>query len=272
MRPAMLLVLSAALGFFSGPGAAKDETRLLGYEAIPSAQLALDLDGADYAQRAELTDAVHTALVADVIRATGLDPATATTELTPGGYLLRTNASLQTEIFADEAQAARLAAALGYVLRQWSVLVTALAEEGGDTGYVVVNFPEDVLTPALAQSFFEAAVAEDAGLGGGYTAFGDAMIFLNMRDADGAPYSGLDDIAFAARLGLAAGRFPGADLGVAGAGLAYARFVANDWDASPEGEDYAALLADPELMAALDALRRRHDALVVEKATGFGWR
>lgn len=272
MTAAPLRLLAAAAFALGAACPAAAGTRLLSYEAIPSAQVDLDLSGATYSQRAELTLAVHDALVASIIRASGLDPADAVTELTPGGYLLETNASLQTEIVATDAEAERLAAALGYVFRQWSVLVTALDEPAGDTAFVAVGFPEGTLTPEAAQGFFEAAAAVDEGLGGGYTAFGDAMIFLNVRDAEHEPYSGLEDVEFAAKLGLAAGRHAGGALAVEAAGYADASFVSADWDEGPDGEDYAALIADPAVVAALDALRAAHDALVASKAEAFGWR
>ncbi len=261
----------AATMVAAGSAAAQEQLHLLSYEAIPSAQMTLDLDGATYAQRAELTAAVRDALSPQIFTAVGVDPDTIDTDLTPGGFLLQTNASLQARGAFSEVEAARLAAAIGYVFRQWSVLVSRLDDLGGDTGYVVVGFAEDALTPELAQGFFEAAAAVHPGLGGGYTAFGDEMIFLNVRDAEHQPFSDLEDMMFAAGLGEAAGRFAEAPARVIGAGYAAAIFVGNDWDAAPGGEDYANALNDPELVAELDALRAVHTALVAEFAVRFGW-
>lgn len=269
MRFWLTTMLTAALA--ASACAAQEQVHLLSYEAIPSAQMALDMEAATYAQRAELTAAVRDALSPQIFVAVGVDPGDVETDLTPGGFLLRTNASLQARGTFSEVEAVRLAAALGYVYRQWSVLVSRLDDELGDTGYVVVGFPEDALTPERAQAFFEAAAAVEPGLGGGYTAFGDEMIFLNVRDAEHRPYSDLEDMMFAAGLGEAAGRFAEAPVRVVGAGHAAALFVGNDWDASPEGQDYAAALNDPELVAELDALRAVHSALVADFATRFGW-
>lgn len=266
-------IIGAALALAAGPLAAQEaRPQLLSYEALPSAQVALDLSEATYAQREEMTAAALESIAPDVIEAAGFDAADVETDLTPGGYLLNTNASLQARAAVSDAEATRMAAALGYVFRQWSVLVSELDEPGGGTAYVTVAFPEDALTPEAAQGFFEHAAAVHEGLGGGYTAFGDEMIFLNVRDGDGAPYSGLDDLRFAALLGQAAGDFPGAALTVAAAGEAQARFVGNDWEASPNGEDYASMLQDAELIAALDALRARHNALAERMGEAFGWR
>jgi len=272
---AMRRWLAAALlatGLAGGAGAQEAPVHLLSYEAIPSAQVALDLDAATYAQRAALTAAVRDDLAPRVLAAAGLAAAAVQTELTPGGYLLQTNASLQARGAMREDQAIRAAAALGYVFRQWSVLVSRLDDAEGDTGYVVLAFPDGALTPDLAQDFFAAAAAVDEGLGGGYTAFGDEMIFFNVRDGDHQPYSGLDDMAFAARLGQAAGRFGDAPVTVAAAGYARALFVDNDWEAAPDGEDYAAALDDAGLVAALDGLRAEHTALVEKMAGEFGWK
>jgi hypothetical protein len=262
---------AGALALAAWTGAAQEADVLLSYEAIPSVQIPLNLDAATYAQREALTQAALETIAPRVIAAAGVDPAGVETDLTPGGYLLKTNASLQARAAVDPATATRLAASLGYVFRQWSVLVTAFDAAEGGTAYVSVGFPEGALTAELAQDFFEAAAAVDQGLGGGYTAFGDDMLFLNVRDGEGAPYSGLDDIAFAARLGQAAGAF-GQGARVADAGRAEARFVENDWEAASDGEDYAATLADPALVAALDGLRAEHTALVERMGAAFGWR
>ncbi|MEO1092041.1 MAG: hypothetical protein AAFX81_15540 [Pseudomonadota bacterium] len=269
LAAAIAVVVSVGLASAS---AAQERAQLLSYEAIPSAQLALDLGNADYAQRAEFTAAALEEIAPKAIAAAGFDPALVETEMTPGGYLLETNASLQARAVMTDAEATRLAAALGYVFRQWSVLVSELDDDTGDTAYVTVTFPESTLTPEAAQAFFAHAAAVDDGLGGGYTAFGDAMIFLNVRDGDGAPYSGLEDPTFAARLGFAAGTFPDAALSVAAAGVAEARFVGNDWTASPNGEDYAATLDDPRLLQALDAARAEHTQLVETMGAALGWR
>jgi hypothetical protein len=260
-----------ALGAWIGAAAAQEADVLLSYEAIPSVQVPLNLDAATYAQREAVTQAALETIAPKVFAAAGVDPATVETDLTPGGYLLKTNASLQARAPVDQATATRLAAALGYVFRQWSVLVTTFDAAEGGTAYVSVGFPEGALTAEVAQAFFEAAAAVDQGLGGGYTAFGDDMLFLNVRDGEGKPYSGLDDIVFAARLGQAAGAF-GQGARVVDAGRAEARFVENDWDAASDGEDYAATLADPALVAALDGLRAEHTALVARMGAAFGWR
>ena len=264
----------AAMSLAAGARAQNEAPpQLLSYEAIPSVQLSLDLDASTYAQRAEATEAALETLVPAIAAAVSLDGAGLDSEVTPGGYLLKTNASLQTRGSLEDEGAERLAAALGYVFRQWSVLVSQPGDaEEGRTGYVVLGFPEGALTPALAQAFFAFAAQTHQGLGGGYTAFGDEMLFLNLRGEDGAPYSGLADLDFAARLGLAAGSFSGAQAKVVEAGRAEARLVGNDWDAAPGGEDYAAIIGDEDALAALDALRAEHDALILGFADRFGWR
>jgi hypothetical protein len=261
-----------ALLAWIGAAAAQEADVLLSYEAIPSVQVPLNLDAATYAQREAVTQAALETIAPRVFAAAGVDPAGVETDLTPGGYLLKTNASLQARAPVDQATATRLAAALGYVFRQWSVLVTTFDAAEGGTAYVSVGFPEGALTAEVAQAFFEAAAAVDQGLGGGYTAFGDDMLFLNVRDGEGRPYSGLEDIAFAARLGQAAGAFTQPPAQVVDAGRAEARFVENDWDAASDGENYAATLADPALVEKLDGLRAEHTALVERMAAEFGWR
>lgn len=257
------------------PAAASDPALLLSYEAIPSAQVELPrLDRASYAQRAEATAAVLDALVPEILVLMGVDPGKAETEMTPGGYLMETNASLQTRVSLPDAGADRLAAALGYVFRQYSVMVSHLGKPSGDTGYVAVAFRPGVLDAALAHRVFEAAAARDEGLGGGYTVFGDTMYFLNVRDSDGQPYSGLDDAGFAAGLKAVAADFAAEGALVASAGTADARFVGNDWDRQPMGGAYVELLGgrDSPEVRALDRLRERHTALVLKMADRYGWR
>lgn len=272
MRGVIAGLALAAAGWGAAAQTPDRLQHLVSYEAIPSAQIELNLDAATYAQREALTAEALETIAPRVAEAVGLDPADVETALTPGGYLLDTNASLQALALTSEQEAARLAAALGYVFRQWSVLVSRLDDESGETGYVSIRFPEGALNGEMAHAFFMAAADVDGGLGGGFTAFGDEMIFLNVRDGEHAPYSGLDDIAFAAMLGQAAGAFPDAELVVGGAGYAHAFFVDNDWETAPDGEDYAAALDDPALVTALDGLRAEHTALVERMGAAFGWR
>jgi hypothetical protein len=272
----IILARSVATAAMLASGAAAQDDGadvwLVSYEVIPSAQNDMKLETATYAEKAEVAAAALEAISPRVATAVGIDPTALETDLTPGGFLLQTNPSLQTRGAMAEDDAVRLAAALGYVFRQWSVLVSRPDNASGDTGYVSVAFPEDALTPEAAQAFFLAAAAADEGLGGGYTAFGDEMIFLNVRDADHQPYSGLEDVAFAAKLGAAAGGFDGAALSVAGAGYARALFVGNDWETAPNGEAYAATVGDAEALRALEALRIEHAALVERMGAEFGWR
>jgi hypothetical protein len=249
-----LLVFLGLLGLPVWPLAAQPVQRVF-YEALPADSGALA--AAPFAVRNALTARIAGELVPAVLRVLGHDPAAVTTELTVGGWQLHTNPLLHTALPLADAEADRLAAALGFVLRQDSVLVADLTQGDGRTGSVVVTLPR--LTPERAQRFFAHAAGVHAGLGGGYTAFGDAMLFLNVAGDDGAPYSGLPDGAFAEALDRAARTFPTARL--TSTGLADARFVGNDWKAAPDGEEYARRL-DPGTVAALRVLRDRHAALV----------
>jgi len=255
-RTLVVLVL-AGLPALPGPTAAAEPVQRLFYEAVPAAQEAGALADAPFAVRNGFAARTAGELVPAVLRALGHDPAEAVTELTVGGWRLRTNPSLHTALPLADAEADRLAAALGFVLRQDSVLVADLTQGDGRTGSVVVTLPR--LTPDRAQRFFAHAANVHAGLGGGYTAFGDVLLFLNVIGDDGTPVSGLPDTAFAAALARATRGFP--DARVTATGLADARFVSNDWTAAPDGEEYARRL-DPGTLATLRALRDRHTALL----------
>ncbi|AUW47606.1 hypothetical protein CUJ84_pRLN3000495 (plasmid) [Rhizobium leguminosarum] len=74
---------------------------------------------ASYDDRATFSAEVSKDIVPKIITASGIEAATLRTEVTPGGYRLKTNASLQTEGDLDDAAADRLAGSLGYVFRQY---------------------------------------------------------------------------------------------------------------------------------------------------------
>ena len=227
----MLRLLLLFLLVLPAPRAARaaDPTLLFSYEVTSAVGLDLPkLPQATYAERATFAGQVLDRLVPDVVRAVGLDPKRVKTEITPGGYLLKTNASLQSKTALGDAPADRFAAALGYVFRQSSVLVSDLADAKGGTGYVIVSMPKGTMNASLAQAFFAHAAEVDAGLGGGYTAFDDEMIFLNVRDRDGKPYSKLEDDVFEAAMRRAAASFDLVKAEVKDVGQARARFVGNN--------------------------------------------
>lgn len=262
-------------GLVAGTGAAAQPadapTLLFSYEAIALDLLGLEGDDASYEERAAFTREVAAGELPQILDLLEIPGESVMTEVTPGGYLLQTNASLQSSFEADDATADRFAAAVGYVFRQWSVLVTDFTPEGeGNTGYAVVTFADHPPTGEEAQEFFVHAASVNEGLGGGYTAFGHDLFFLNVTDENGNPYSGVDDETFIADLARAAESYAGQDATVSRSGRADARFIGNDWEASPNGEDYAencGAAAPPPasclgegMRAELDELRDAHEA------------
>jgi hypothetical protein len=259
---AAFVALMIAVG---SPALADTDTFLFSYEATPSAGFDLPkLPSATYEQRADFSAKMLAGIVPRIAEAVGIDPGGLASEVTPGGYLLKTNASLQTQVDLEDSQAERFAAALGYVFRQYSILVSSLDDGEGKTGYVMVAFPENTLNATVAQTFFEKAASVDKGLGGGYTAFGDNQIFLNVVDGEGKPYSGLDNEAFLAGLTKAAAEFGPPKPKIADSGTATARFIGNEWDKQPKGEAYLDILggADAETLKALDAIEADYAKLV----------
>lgn len=147
---------------------------LVSYRATPSAGFHLPrLSQSSYDDRATFSAEVSKDIVPKIITANGIDAATLRKEVTPGGYLLKTNASLQTVSDLDEAAANRLAGSLGYVFRQYRALTARLNDTTGKTGFVVVRFPQGSLNATVAQRFFEAADATKKVWSGGYAVFGD---------------------------------------------------------------------------------------------------
>lgn len=242
---------------------------LLSYEAIPSAQIALPkAKDAAYAQKEAVARTVADQLSPAILRAAGADSGTTRTEVYPGGYQAATDPALQTRVAVTPEQADRLAAALGYVLRQGSVLVSDLAAKDGDQFQVTLRFPARSLNAERAQAFFAKAGEADKGLSGGYSAFGDVMIFINLRGGDGKPYSGLDDDRFLAAMKQACEGFTGC--AVDASGKIRSKLVGNDWKVAPNGEGYAKLVAD--VLPELNRLRQRHTALIEDAAAKNGWK
>lgn len=243
------------------PAVAAEErpTLLFSYEVLNFDIHEIDPAKMPYAQRVELTEAARKAVLPEILSLLRIAPEAITTMLMPGGYKLETNASLQSSMELDNKAADLFAASLGYAFRQWSVLVTDFAPEGeGDTAYGVVTFTHPI-GATEADAFFRHAAKINPALGEGFTAFDEEMFFLNVTDAQGKPYSGVDDATFLADLAKAARSFTAERVQVTGSGRADARFVENDWKASPDGEDYARVLG-VELVNRLKPLRSRYDA------------
>ncbi|MGY5809014.1 hypothetical protein ACXHXG_14990 [Rhizobium sp. LEGMi198b] len=269
---AIVLPITIALASYS-PATAGQKV-LLSYEATPSS--GFDLPGlahASYDDRAAFSAEVLKQIVPKIISVNGIDPAGLETEVTPGGYLLKTNASLQTQGELDDLAADRLAGSFGYVFRQYSVLVSRLDDTSGKTGFVVVRFPKDTLNAAVAQKFFETADATKKGLGGGYTAFADEQIYLNVTNSEGKPYSGLDDATFLDGLKQAAASFADPKPEIATSGKATARFIGNDWAKSNQGEDYVGQLGGPnsDLVQKLRVIGKDYASLIAVSAEKNGW-
>jgi hypothetical protein len=249
---AMTLGLAAALGL----AACADQTAatpvtapvaptmLFSYEALTFKPFGFDEKKASYAQRAAVTEQVMEAELPKILDLLKIPADQVQTELTPGGYEMQTNASLQSAFETDPETASRFAAALGYAFRQWSVLITDFTPDGpGNTAFAVVTFKDHAPSGDEAQAFFEHAASVNKGLGGGYTAFGHDLFFLNIADSTGKAYSGLDDATFVAELTKAAESFTATPVSVTRSGRADARFVENDWDKAKTGQDYARILA-----------------------------
>jgi hypothetical protein len=242
-------------------------TLLFSYEVLNFDVHKIDPAKTPYATRLALTEEARNDELPKIVAALGLPAQKITTLVMPGGYKLETNASLQSSFEIDNDTADRFAAALGYTFRQWSVLITDFAPSGdGDTAYGVITFDHVIAAPD-ADAFFKHAAKINPALGEGFTAFDEEMFFLNVTDADGKPYSGVDDKTFLADLARAAETFTAGKVKVTGSGRADARFIENDWKASPDGEDYAKRLGT-DLTGKLKVLRAKHDADLAKSLAG----
>lgn len=250
--------------------------RQLSVEAVPGRSTPLgqelDFEAISYDEAEALTREAQREVLPDLLLALDLDEREVDQDLGPGGYQLATNPALQLKVPLSDEEATRLAAALGLAWRQESVLLVDWSEGDGGTAYAGVRFTGAAPSAEEAQAFFEWAAEGNPGLGGGYTAYDDTLYFLNLRGADGEPYSGLDDASFVALLDQAARSWTEGAVALSESGELEAWLVENDWSASPEGEGYLATIeADPSLEAALEAAASEHEQLVERAADEGGW-
>lgn len=254
------------------PAAPVGPTQLFSYEVLTFKPLGLDDKKATYADRVAFTEHVRDTELPKILDLLKIPADQVQTELTPGGYQLETNASLQSAFEADAKTSDLFAAAIGYTFRQWSVLITDFTPEGqGNTAYAVVTFKDHTPSGEEAQAFFQHAAEVNKGLGGGYTAFGHDLFFLNIGDSEGKAYSGLDDATFVAELTKAAQSFKGSPVSVSRSGRVDARFVENDWAKSKTGQDYGKILGR-DLTRQLTQLRRQHERDLRKFGTEHHWK
>jgi len=238
------------------------------YEVVPGDLPVPGLEAMAFEDRAAIARSVALAIVPEVMRAIGLEPERTTSALEIGGWQLKVAPSIVTRLPRARADSIdRLGAALGYVLRQTAVLVFDL-EASGPVAYAAIAFPGLAPEPGTALNFFLHAASIERGLAGGFTSIDGRLVFLNLRDAGGVPFSGLDDFAFAARLSEAARSFHLVPAVLDGLGKVEARLIANDWTRRERGEAYLArldgLASDPR--PALAALRARARDQVAREA------
>jgi hypothetical protein len=254
-----LAALAAALLVFAG-GASAEALRnwRLSFEVL-SSQHAQPPEGrrATYAEKDALTRAVLAEIVPHVWTTLGATAARARSRVQAGGYGDAVNPAIHSVIQTHEAEARRLAAALGYVFRQYAVIMYDLAADRGDLRYVAVRFPRGSLTPALATRFFGLAREHLKSEKLGFSGTRSRMIFINIG-------TGIADAAFAEGLARAAAAWPGPGLKVDAPKPARAHLIENDWGKAKAGEDYARLLGpgSERLAAALAHLQQRHDGRV----------
>src|SRR5262249_46924561 len=160
-------------------------------------------------------------------------------------------------IQTSEIEARRLAAALGYVFRQYAVLMYDLAAEQSELRQVSARFPPGTLTPAHATRLFGLARRELKSDKLGFSATRSRMIFINLNTR-------IADEAFAAGLGRAAAAWPEAAIKIEPPKPVRALLIENDWEKAKGGEDYVRQLGPhgERLAATLAVLQRRHDGRV----------
>jgi len=227
----------------------------LSFEVL-SSQHAQPVEGrkATYAETEALTRAVLAEMVPHVWTKLGAVAMRARSRVLAGGYGDAVNPAVHSDIQTSEAEARRLAAALGYVFRQYAVLVYDLNVERSELRQVSARFPRGTVTPALAERYFSLARKQLKSDKLGFSATRSRLIFINLN-------TGIADDAFAAGLARAAAEWPAAGIKIEPPKPVRAYLVENDWEKAKAGEDYVrrlGVVSEP-LVAALAVLQRRHD-------------
>lgn len=250
----------------------------LSVEALPSTTARPDLDRAamSYAELEGLTDAVIEDVAPDIVSALGLQDRGVELSVSPGGYLGETTPAMQIRVSCSDAEASRIAAAFGLALVQDSALVMDWTDGAGDTAWASVRFLDGPPDGALADAFFDWAIVTESALGGGYTGFGETLTFLNLRGADGQPYSGLEDQDLVDAVERAAATWTEGGVVFEASGVMQAWLVENDWSAAGAGpgagQQYEEVLGDdPALLAMLQASAEEAADLVDAAAEDGGW-
>ena len=254
-----MAALAAALLLFAG-GASAEALRnwRLSFEVLSSHHPQPPAGRkATYAEKDALTRAVLAEIVPHVWTAVGATAARARSRVQAGGYGDTVNPAIHSNLQTHEIEARRLAAALGYVFRQYAVIMYDLAAEESEHRQVSVRFPRGSLTPALATRFFGLAREQLKSDKLGFSGTRSRMIFINLG-------TGIPDAAFAEGLAKAAAAWPEPVLKVEAPKPVRAFLIENDWDKAMAGEDYVRQLGPDagRLAAALAQLQRRHDGRV----------
>lgn len=255
LAAAWLGLLAAAIVLSTAGRAEAPRTWRLAFEVI-SSEHAQPARKAMYEEKERLTRAALAEIVPHVWTQLGAVAARARSRVRAGGYKDAINPAIQSNVVIAENDARRLAAALGYVFRQWAVLMYDLDAEPATHRYVSVRFPRGTLGVEMADRYFARARAQLASDKLGFSSTGTRLLFINLA-------TGIADDAFSAGLGRAAADLPDAGIKVEPAKPVRAFLIENDWTKSKDGEDYAMLLGDaPGALAALGRLRGRHDGRV----------
>ena len=100
------------------------------YEVVPSAQIEVPrVPGATYAAKERLARQALDEIVPQILSVLGLEAPKIEPTIGAGGYERMTNPSIQTYVDIDDPTSRVLAAALGWIFRQKSVLVADLQDE-----------------------------------------------------------------------------------------------------------------------------------------------
>lgn len=230
----------------------------LSFEVLSSQHAQLPEDRkASYGEKDALTRAALAEIVPHVWTTLGITSARARSRVQAGGYGTEVNPAIHSNIQTQEPEARRLAAALGYVFRQYAVIMYDVNVEQGELKQISARFPRGTLTPQYATRFFELARRQLKSDKLGFSGTRSRMIFINLN-------TGIADDAFAAGLTRAAAEWPEPTIKIDPPKPVRAFLIENDWEKQKNGEDYVRQLGPngERLAVALAALQKRHDMRV----------
>jgi len=198
----------------------KLEQAALNFEIRPSDSFAVGamFSSLSFRDQQDITATVVTALFPDLLRTLNLQDFNPLLNVGHGGFLGAQSPSIETRVPMPDFGIDTLAAAIGLVFRQDSVLVTRIEGYGAyiqnPTAFAAVTFlDQKEITDGTAKRLWDHIMRVDPRLNGGYALQGNKILFFNLQDIEAKalrkqPLSKMTDEVFNAAIKAAIATYP----------------------------------------------------------------